>query len=477
MNFNWDGDIIIHDCAVDKKRYVIGSKRPITTDIREFVSPADDTVIKGILSELVENGMPSSRNPGDFDRRALAIWNHVARNVRYKFDAKAQRKDDFWLFPSEVHTLAYGDCEDGSFLLASLLIGSGISSFNVRVVLGELYDDKGHSLGGHCWPMYKSEAGQWCILESTFDRAAWSLPAADRFTGSGHSRYLPHFCFNNVHLWAIRHTAKQEVDVQRYLKEKSKRGALANLNNTKFPSGGFLSTIAGDTSPGHLELTRSALNNEKFAFSEDAVAIVSDAAQDPDFYEWYNPAAHAQTDCDMKTGATRNAADGITDYVDWCLKQKKKFIEASTKEEALFFLGYLLHGVQDLASHQGLTNAQHAYQSYIESKGSDDCDHQEANRQLASTYSSALLERLARQKPQFFRQMKKYTTGFAPFGARVAKLEKCRFLGKEDWDLTMDAFIEYKGLAKKYQQVQAANPLVIWDRQEVFEQLLAGIQH
>jgi hypothetical protein len=279
MNYNWDGDIIIQDSAVDKKRYVIGSKRPITTDIREFVSPADDVVIKGILAKLTETKkMPSSKNPGDFDRRALLIWDHVARNVRYKFDAKEQRKDDFWLFPSEVHTLAYGDCEDGSFLLASLLIGSGISPFNVRVALGELYDGKGTPLGGHCWPMYKNEAGRWCILESTFDRAPRSLPTADRFTDSGDSRYLPHFCFNNYHLWAIRHEMKPERNIQNYLKKKSKRGALANMNNTEFPSGGFLSIITGDASPGHLELTSDAL--EKFGFSEDAIAMASDAAQD-----------------------------------------------------------------------------------------------------------------------------------------------------------------------------------------------------
>lgn len=35
MRYNWDGDLIIHDSAIEKKRYVIGRTLPITTDIRE----------------------------------------------------------------------------------------------------------------------------------------------------------------------------------------------------------------------------------------------------------------------------------------------------------------------------------------------------------------------------------------------------------------------------------------------------------
>jgi hypothetical protein len=227
MGYNWDGDIIIQDCAVEEKRYVLGSKMPITTDIREFVSPADDVVIKGILSELAVH-LPTSRNPGDFDKRALVIWDYVARAVKYRFDAK-KLHGDFWFFPSEVHTLAYGDCEDGSFLLASLLIASGISPFNVRVTLGELFNNEGVSSGGHCWPMYKNEAGLWCILESTFDRAPWSLPTADRFTETGDVIYVPHFCFNNYHLWSICHKENPNITVHSYLEKNSNKSALANL--------------------------------------------------------------------------------------------------------------------------------------------------------------------------------------------------------------------------------------------------------
>lgn len=41
MTYNWDGDIIIQDSAVEKKRYVIGSTKVITTDMdncRKYIS-------------------------------------------------------------------------------------------------------------------------------------------------------------------------------------------------------------------------------------------------------------------------------------------------------------------------------------------------------------------------------------------------------------------------------------------------------
>jgi len=471
MTYNWDGDVIVQECTVEKKWSVTGSQKPITTDIREFVSPADDVIIKGILNDLkIKKNLPVTKNPGDFDRRAMIIWDHVARAVKYRVDAK-QRHGDFWFFPSEVHDLAYGDSEDGSFLLASLLIGSGISPFNVRVTLGELFDRQGNSLGRHCWPMYKNEAGRWCIMESTFNRTPWGLQRADRFTGAEEIRYVPHFCFNNVHLWAIRHEEHFKGGIQNYLKKRHK---LANLANPRFPAGGWLSAITGDNSPGHLEMTSEALN--KMDFSEDAVSVAGDAAQDPDLYEWYNPAAHAQTDCNLHTGATnQTVSNAITTYLSWFDSGKQRFLTANSVEHSLFFLGYLLHGVQDLASHQGVTNAQHAFESFVFHKDGDDCDHLAANRQIALEFTTQILERLAAKNSALFKKMKAYDAGFTLLGAKVDKEMKCTLLGKVGWDFSIEAYREYKELAKKYERVKDANPLQLWNRDAVFGQLQASV--
>jgi hypothetical protein len=203
--YNWEGDRILQDTAIEHKRYVIGERRSITTDIREWISFRDNIIMKGILRELKEHhGLPSSKDPGDFDKRAMIVWKYIAEEIKYVYDVRKYKKGDFWLFPPETDQIGKGDCEDGSFLLASLLIAGGVSPFCVRVALGEVFDGHGRSLGGHCWPVYKNELGRWCILESTLDAVPPRMPEADALSGEGQPfRYLPMYCFNDSHLWEI----------------------------------------------------------------------------------------------------------------------------------------------------------------------------------------------------------------------------------------------------------------------------------
>jgi len=205
MGFTWEGDRILQNTAIEKKRFIIGEKKSITSDIREWLSFEDNIIMKEILKELKDNHkLPTTKNPGDFDKRAMIIWQFVAERVKYVYDTTKYKKGDFWLFPPETYQIKKGDCEDGSFLLASLLIASGISPFCVRVVLGEVFDEKDKSIGGHCWPVYKNEIGKWCILESTLDTIPVCLSEADKLTEAGQTfRYVPYYCFNNYHLREI----------------------------------------------------------------------------------------------------------------------------------------------------------------------------------------------------------------------------------------------------------------------------------
>ncbi|MBI5846342.1 MAG: transglutaminase domain-containing protein [Nitrospirae bacterium] len=214
MGFTWDGERIVQDTAIEKKRFIIGEKKSITADIREWISFEDNIIMKEILKDLrADCGLPSTKNPGDFDKRARVIWQFAAESITYVYDTTKYKKADFWLFPPETYQIRKGDCEDGSFLLASLLIAAGISPFCVRVVLGEVFDEKSKSLGGHCWPLYKNELGRWCILESTLDAIPALMPEADMLAELGRSfRYVPYYCFNNYHLWEIQPT---DIDDQK----------------------------------------------------------------------------------------------------------------------------------------------------------------------------------------------------------------------------------------------------------------------
>jgi hypothetical protein len=235
MRYNWHGDVIFRDTVLPNKRFVIGSpQHDIQTDIREWLSaPADNLVLKGALAQL--KGLPQSKGPGDFDRRAYVIWAFVAGRVRYSFDKDARGYDDFWLLPEETLSLGVGDCEDSAILLAALMVASGISPYCVRVALGYLYNGQ-QLLGSHAWTVYQDEAGIWRILESTLDTVPARLPDAEALTQPGALRwYHPDFCFNDEHLWWIRPPAQPKVSpplgLDDYLRRRFQSGVL-NVNLT-----------------------------------------------------------------------------------------------------------------------------------------------------------------------------------------------------------------------------------------------------
>jgi hypothetical protein len=213
---NWAGDTILRDTVMYDKRAVIGNSNiSIPTDIRAWITSAKSEVLKRALHDI---DFPSAREEGTFDLRALKIWDYVARKVEYITDKRAFGLDDYWLFPEETLVLGKGDCEDSSFLLASMLLASGISESCVRAVLGRISTPDGSY--GHAWVVYQNESGQWCLLESTIDSAPENLLAANPFIGPDNQyQYQPQFCFNASHLWSIGATNKRVTD---YLKTRGR---------------------------------------------------------------------------------------------------------------------------------------------------------------------------------------------------------------------------------------------------------------
>jgi predicted transglutaminase-like cysteine proteinase len=477
MPYNWEGDLILQNTIMENKRFVIGSEdKQIKTDIREWISFEDNNVMKEILRKLSnEKGLPSSRGPGDFDKRAMIIWDFIAQNIKYVHDSEKQKKEDFWLFPPEIITLCEGDCEDGSFLLASLLIASGISPFCVRVVLGEVFDEKGKSIGGHCWPVYKNEIGQWCILESTLDNIPSRMPEADKLTEKGqYFQYVPIYCFNNYHLWEIlpeKDIGSTSNSIEKYLKLRHRK---VNMKKTRLPSGGWLSRITGDWEPGHLEITEVLLR--KYEFSKNAINVVGDASQDPDFYDWNTSCAHAQTEnnSDGKTIESIEVATGK--YIKWIKGLNDKLIEETAKDvrSGLFILGYILHGIQDLSTHKGLTNAQHSYVSKLFGKKNDP-DHDVKNRERAKDYSEGYTEFLKTKYNKPYNKLVEYKGRSLPWDKLMIGAKE-KLLGK-GWDLTPSAFIEYSELSKKYKKIKKDYPIesTLWKTDEVFERLLKNL--
>ena len=127
---DWVGSPILFKTVSPSKRRVIGNEDVlIPTDLREWLTPADSQEIRQVIDNLE---LPHSKNSGDFDKRALALWQYVSANITYRPDEIGQRKPDFWQFLAETLAIGKGDCEDCAFLLTSLLLASGISPFCVR---------------------------------------------------------------------------------------------------------------------------------------------------------------------------------------------------------------------------------------------------------------------------------------------------------------------------------------------------------
>ena len=206
---NWAGEAIIRDTIVYDKRAVVGSTGIlIPTDIRDWLSHTRSKVIARALQEI---GLPVSRDSGTFDMRTWLIWDYVTRSIDYVTDKSAFGLEDLWLFPEETLILGKGDCEDTSFLLASLLLASGISEQCVRVVMGRVASPAGAY--GHAWVVYQCESGQWGLLETTLESAPPRLAPADPFTLPGNQyQYQPQFCLNSSHLWSMTQMKAELAD-------------------------------------------------------------------------------------------------------------------------------------------------------------------------------------------------------------------------------------------------------------------------
>jgi hypothetical protein len=214
--WNWDGDRIVHRCIVPSSRPVVGRtgrRSEYDIDVREFLVSERNEVMRRTLDE----GLPrfaarqgiareqlGARTEGSFDRRAAVVSAYVGETVRY-----LSERGDAWQFPDETLFLGSGDCEDRVLLLASLLVASGISNFNVRVAIGKLHtkDATGRvARHDHAWVMYKTEAGRWTVLEPHAAQAAGKRGGrARRARAPVTAEYVPYYLFNDAHLWEVAH--------------------------------------------------------------------------------------------------------------------------------------------------------------------------------------------------------------------------------------------------------------------------------
>ena len=214
--WNWNGDEIVHLPIVPASRPVPGSKRNsrYKIDIREYLTTTNNAVVGERLSTIIKQLSPEqqslfrSHSQGSFDFRADMILEWF-RDLRYRPKANVTPGcPDAWLYPDETLHENGGDCEDLAFLLAALLMASGISGYCVRVALGSLHITLPNGKlqkHDHCWVMYQNEGAVWEILEpmtKVGGRSGKSRSSPARQLAQS-LEYVPHYVFNTDHLWQI----------------------------------------------------------------------------------------------------------------------------------------------------------------------------------------------------------------------------------------------------------------------------------
>jgi hypothetical protein len=122
---------------------------------------------------------------------------------------------------------------------------------------------------------------------------------------------------------------------------------------------------------GHGTLTFEAASSA--GLDRDVAKVMALGSIGPDFFEFKNPAAHAQTP-DPEIGDDHHLAVTREQYEElqkdaferseawhnFYLKAGVKAMQEGHREQAAFLLGYAMHNAEDFATHQGVTNLAHA---------------------------------------------------------------------------------------------------------------------
>lgn len=103
-------------------------------ETEQYVTP-NNSVVKGLSARVV------SRDSETDVEKALDAWRWTYNNIKYKLSKR-------WKTPEETVSEGTGDCEDVTFLIASMLPNMGVKD-NV-IVLGKL-KHKGKEPEYHTW--------------------------------------------------------------------------------------------------------------------------------------------------------------------------------------------------------------------------------------------------------------------------------------------------------------------------------------
>jgi hypothetical protein len=101
----------------------------------------------------------------------ILVWVHTS--FKYESDFDLYGELDKWVKPIDSLKIMKGDCEDGAFLIHSLLLHAGVNPTNIVTSGGLVRSYKAkngkmipNGLTGHAWTSYKRQSdGEWIALD------------------------------------------------------------------------------------------------------------------------------------------------------------------------------------------------------------------------------------------------------------------------------------------------------------------------
>jgi pimeloyl-ACP methyl ester carboxylesterase len=208
-------------------------------------------------------------------------------------------------------------------------------------------------------------------------------------------------------------------------------------------------------------------------FSSPGTNILCDAAQDPDFYDFGTIAAHAQTpdaadlcgpDSTKRTAIINKAVEDYVQWVDARFQQCWAALEKENPRLSIYWLGYMLHSIEDLAVHIGITNGEHA-------STSDNPDFKSADVALSYVYARRALDVVRNALGQDGFDLLRNHDGDGKLGF----FEKHRKeIHPKGWDID-DCLADYYAAGKRYKTIKPAPAPVRWDREVVLSQVIEKI--
>lgn len=136
-------------------------RSPASANLKKLYITPDDQIVKNTADEIMQEKF--LLYPG-----WMAIKDWVATNIEYSYDSHIHGTRDYWQLPQETIQSGYGDCEDFSILMVSLLRAAGWSIDEAYVVVG--CETEG---GCHAWVRLNVDIIGWQNLEPQYGTAGW----------------------------------------------------------------------------------------------------------------------------------------------------------------------------------------------------------------------------------------------------------------------------------------------------------------